>query len=40
MERVWFCLLATSAGFLLGLFSGPEDGGNVLLQNFFPLSTD
>jgi hypothetical protein len=34
MERVWFCTLATSVGFLLGLFSDSEDGDNVSLQNF------
>jgi hypothetical protein len=28
------------AGFLLGLFFNPEDGGNIFLQNVGGLSTD
>jgi hypothetical protein len=34
--RKTFCLL--HAGFLLGLLSNPEDGGNMFLQNFSSLS--
>jgi hypothetical protein len=36
-ESRWLCF---HAGFLLGLFFNPEDGGNMFLRNFGWFSTD
>jgi hypothetical protein len=40
-KRAWkrICLLPAHAGFFLGLFFDPEDGGNMLLRNVCSLWT-